>query len=566
MGAGAVALAVATPLAAEAADRARGASQNDRAAAVDELVSALRSAVGDAALVETDPNVLQTYGHDAWSYHSGPPPDAVVFPSSTEQVASAVKTCAARGVPIIPRGSGTSLEGHTTTPYRGVVIDLSHMTSLHVRPDDMDCTVGAGVVWQRLNESLSPHGLFFPMDPGPGASIGGMVGTGCSGTNAVRYGTMKAHVLSLTVVLPDGSVIKTGRRAKKTSAPFDLTSLFVGSEGTLGIVTEATLRLSPVPESTAVAVASFPSIRAASDAVARIVRAGVQVGAVELLDEPMIRAVNAQSGFDYAPAPHLFFKFTGTHGKVEDDAARVQSIVADKGGSRFVWAADPKERERLWEARKVALWSAAAMDTTRKIATTDVCVPVSRLPDLMAAAESFAASSPLRVYAVAHAGDGNAHHFIAFDPASPSEVAEAQRLNSRLVHAAIAMDGTCTGEHGVGVGKLAYLEEEVGEGAVGLMRTIKAALDPNGIMNPGKKVPQLGSKKTEKKTAGGGVAAAASGGAALRTVGAAAGGAEGGDDEDVAVDGRGEATGNLRLLGLHLGCDCEAGHKRVLDW
>lgn len=498
-----------------------------------DLVSALQFAVGQDNVI-VDAEERARYGRDDWSYHSGPPPDVVVTPRTTEAVAAAVKVCAARRVPIVPRGAGTSLEGHTTTPHRGVVIDLTHMDrTIAVRPDDLDCTVEAGVRWQELNAHLAQHGLFFPMDPGPGASIGGMCGTGCSGTNAVRYGTMKANVISLTVVLPDGSVMKTASRARKSSAGYDLTSLIIGSEGTLGIVTEATLKLQAVPAETAVAVCAFPSIRAASDAVRDTMRTGVGCGAIELLDAPMIHAVNVQSGFDYPARPHVFFKFAGSSGKVADDASTVEAIVSRHGGSAFQWTRDAAGKERLWEARKVALWSAGAMDHGRKIATTDVCVPISRMPDLMATFEETAASSPLKVYAVGHVGDGNAHHFIAFNPDDPEEVAEARRLNSTLVHTAIGMGGTCTGEHGTGVGKLPYLAEELGEGNLAVMRAVKAALDPLGIMNPGKKVPPLGPHGH-----------------------AGAGHQQAGTGHDKAA-GHGLLT--MELAGA---CDCVAGYKR----
>jgi D-lactate dehydrogenase (cytochrome) len=312
-------------------------------------------AVLPADAVMAAPDEVSDYGTDAYSWHGGPPPDVVLLPRSTAEVAAAVRVCAAHGAPMIPRGAGTSLEGHTTAPFRGVCFDLSRMDEVvAVRPGDLDATVQAGVVWGNLNEALAPHGLFFAMDPGPGATIGGMAGTGCSGTNAVRYGTMKANVLSLTVVLADGSVVKTASRARKSSAGYDLTSLFIGSEGTLGIVTEATVRLSNVPAQTAVAVAAFPTIRAASSAVTESMTAGVSLGAVELLDAKMVHAVNTQSGFDYPRVPHLLFKFTGSPAKVADDAAAVAAIAARHGGTAFQWTRDKAGQARLWEARKVA--------------------------------------------------------------------------------------------------------------------------------------------------------------------------------------------------------------------
>lgn len=455
----------------------------------DSLIQALQAVVGSDNII-TNADELAPYGRDSYSYHSGPPPHVVVFASSTEQVASIVKLAGSYKCPIIARGAGTSLEGHTTTPMGGIVLDMSRMDAvLTVREADMDCDVQAGVVWSHLNEALKPRGLWFPVDPGPGATIGGMCGTRCSGTNAVRHGTMRANVVALTVVLADGSIVRTGRRSRKSAAGYDLTGLIVGSEGTLGIVTEATLRLVPVPEMTAVAVAAFPTLTAASDAVAAVMRTGMQLGAVELLDAPMIAAINVQSGFAYAHVPHLFFKFAGSAAAVNADAARVQDISHAHGGSDFQWTADAAGQQRLWEARKVALWSAAAMDTSRAIATTDVCVPISRMPDLLHAMEVEAAVSGLKVYAVGHAGDGNVHHFIAFDTTSPEEVAAAKKLNAFLVHTALSMDGTCTGEHGVGVGKQTYLVEEFGQNAVDLMHALKQALDPHGILNPGKKLP-----------------------------------------------------------------------------
>jgi D-lactate dehydrogenase (cytochrome) len=455
-----------------------------------ELAFLLRSALGDAA-VETSPAELERYGRDEWSYHSGPPPDLVAFPQSAAHVSLVLREARRLGVPIVARAGGTSLEGHTTTPRRGCVLDVSRMDRVvRLRPDDLDVTVQPGVGWQELNKLLAPHGLFFPVDPGPGALVGGMVGTGCSGTNAVRHGAMKANVLSLECVLADGTLVRTASRARKSSAGFDLTSLVTGSEGTLAVVTEATLRLQPLPERVAVAVSSFPTLRDASAAAAAILRSGVQVAAVELLDARMVAAVNAQSGFAYPPErPLLLVKTAGSAAKVADDGARVEQVAARHGGSAFAYAADDAGRDRLWEARKVALWSAGAQHPGKKIATTDVCVPLGRLADLMDGFERETRAGALPVYAVAHAGDGNAHHFIVFDPARPEEVAEARRLNAALVRTAIAMDGTCTGEHGTGVGKLGYLAEELGEGNLSVMRRIKHALDPENVLNPGKKIP-----------------------------------------------------------------------------
>jgi D-lactate dehydrogenase (cytochrome) len=499
------------------------------------LVDGLRAIVG-AEHVLTDADETAAYGRDQYSPHGGPGPLVVALPASTHEVAAVVRLCAALGAPLVSRGAGTSLEGHTTTPRRGsCVLDLSRLDRvLAVRPADMDCTVQAGVTWGNLNEALAPLRLFLTADPGPGATVGGMMATGCSGTNALRYGTMRACVLSATVVLADGSVVSTGTRARKTSAGYDLTGLFCGQEGTLGVVTELHLRLQPLPEATGVAVCAFPDVAAACRAVNGVLRAGVQLGAAELLDARMVSAVNAAAGGGGggggggpggagAPpllqpdAPHVLFKLTGSRAKVRDDAAAVRRIAlggadgggggdagsggggGDDAGGRWRWSDDPEGQARLWHARKVALWSVQALEgaggggggRARQVATTDVCVPLSALPALMADMEAHVAAGCLRghVYAVAHAGDGNAHHFIAFDPADAAEAAEAARLGRALVTAALARGGTCTGEHGVGVGKRGYLPLEYGQPAVDVMHALKRALDPRGVLNPGKKLP-----------------------------------------------------------------------------
>lgn len=477
-------------------------SRAPSAPVVADLVAALRAGLNDTNgdKVRVDPEELAVYGRDAYSYHSGRAPDVVVLPASTAEVQLVVKECYKRKVPIVARGSGTSLEGHATTPHGGVCIDLSHMTRvLQVRPDDLDATVEPGVTWSDLNAAIAHTGLFFPVDPGPGASIGGMCATNASGTNATRYGPMKANVLSMTVVMADGTIIKTASRARKCSAGYDLTSLFIGSEGTLGINTEVTVRLVPTPPVTAVAVCSFPSVEAASRATADIVRAGVQVGAIELLDAPMIKVVNVESGFSYPPAPHLFIKLTGTAARVAADAEAVKERVGAHGCVDFQWTHDAAGQAKLWQARKVALWSAGAHDPSRKIATTDVAVPLSALPGLMARIDAEPKTIP--VYAVGHAGDGNVHHFLAFNPSDPAEVAEAKRINELLVRTAIELGGTCTGEHGTGVGKTRYLTSEYGSDAVLVMHAVKNALDPEGLLNPGKKLPRLAEVLLEKAAA-----------------------------------------------------------------
>jgi len=461
------------------------------------LIQSLCAKLGPDA-VETQLNERQNYGRDLYSFHSGTPPDLIVFPRTEKDIQFVINECRKFYVPIVARAGGTSLEGHCTTPNRECVIDVSKMDRiLSLNVEDMDVTVEPGVSWLELNKQLETHGLFFPMDPGPGAMIGGMVATNCSGTNATRYGAMKANVLSLRVVMADGSVVKTGNRARKSSAGYDLTSLFIGSEGTLGIVTSATLKLSPLPESTAVASSSFPTVKDASAAASEIMRSGAIVAALELLDGKMVDVVNSQSSLDHPPnSPLLLVKLSGTKIKIEDDARTVEKVISSHNGSKFKYAVDDHGKAKLWEARKVALWSAAAFHPSKKIATTDVCVPISKLPSLLEEFEAEASKSCLPVYAVAHAGDGNAHHFIVFDPLKKEEETEAKRLNSFLVAAAIKLEGTCTGEHGCGVGKLNYLEDELGSENLKVMRKLKETLDPLDILNRGKKVPRLDMKSS----------------------------------------------------------------------
>jgi D-lactate dehydrogenase (cytochrome) len=458
----------------------------------DYLITSLRNHLGSDA-VESELIERENYGRDLHSFHSGDPPDLIVFPKTEEDIQFIMNECRKYSVPIVARAGGTSLEGHTTTPNRECVIDVSKMDRiLSLNLEDMDVTVEPGVSWLELNKYLAPYNLFFPMDPGPGAMIGGMVATNCSGTNATRYGAMKNNVLSLRVVLADGSLFKTGNRARKTSAGYDLTSLIVGSEGTLGIVTSATLKLSPIPESTAVATSSFPSVKDASAAASEIMRSGTVVAALELLDGKMVDVVNEQSKLDHpANLPLLLVKLSGSKTKVNDDAQTVEKVALKHQGTAFKYAVDEQGKEKLWQARKVALWSAAGAHPLSKIATTDVCVPISKLPSLLADFEAEAKKSTLHVYAVAHAGDGNAHHFIVFNPELKEEEQEAKRLNSFLVKAAIKLDGTCTGEHGCGIGKLGYLEEELGNENLAVMRKIKGTLDPMDLLNRGKKVPKI---------------------------------------------------------------------------
>ncbi|KAL0488064.1 D-lactate dehydrogenase LDHD [Acrasis kona] len=370
-----------------------------------------------------------------------------------------------------------------------------------INKDDMDVTVQPGITYDELNEALKDTGLFFPMDPGPGACIGGMVGTSCSGTHAVRYGTMKENVLNLKVVLPDGTLVKTANRAKKSSAGYDLTHLFVGSEGTLGIVSEITLRLKIRPQKTAVSVTTFPSNHHAAQTVIETMKSGVQIGRAELLDEVMIKAVNQNSDLELKEAPTLFFEFSGTDKQVDEQIAIVKDIVNNNKGQGFKFAVDVDERERLWTARKIALWSAPILKPESDVWITDVCVPISKLADCIQETKDDLDKSFLLAPMVSHAGDGNFHLFILFNSKDKKESDEAKRINTRLVERAIKMEGTCTGEHGVGVGKRAYLEKELGPGAIKLMRTIKKAVDPHNLFNPGKIIPdeQGHNKEADKE-------------------------------------------------------------------
>jgi D-lactate dehydrogenase (cytochrome) len=447
------------------------------------VIGELRAHFGER--LSTSAAVREQHGKDE-SYHAPAPPDAVVFAQSTEDVAEIVKLCAAHKVPVIAFGTGTSLEGHVAALQGGVCIDLSPMNRvLRVSPEDLDCTVEAGVTRKQLNEYLRDTGLFFPIDPGADASLGGMTATRASGTNAVRYGTMRENVLSLTVVLADGRVIRTARRARKSAAGYDLTRLFVGSEGTLGVITEVTLRLYGIPEAIMSAVCPFPSVEAAVDAVVATIQAGVPIARIELLDAMLMDAVNKYAKLDYAVAPTLFFEFHGTPRGVEEQVAQVQEFAGEHGGTEFRWASLAEERSKLWQARHDAYYAALALRPGSKGWATDVCVPISRLAECIAETRRDLDRSTVIAAMVGHVGDGNFHLAFVLDPDKPGEQAEASAINDRLVQRAIAMDGTCTGEHGVGYGKMDFLIAEHGE-AISVMRTLKQALDPDNIMNPGK--------------------------------------------------------------------------------
>ncbi|MBX6367397.1 MAG: FAD-binding protein [Rhodospirillales bacterium] len=447
------------------------------------LIEKLRARFGER--LSTAAAMREQHGRDE-SYHQPFAPDAVVFVQSTEEVQEVVKLCAAEKVPIIPFGTGTSLEGHVAALQGGVCLDLSQMNRiLRVSPEDLDVTVEAGVTRKQLNEHLRDTGLFFPIDPGANASLGGMTATRASGTNAVRYGTMRENVLALTVVLADGRVIRTARRARKSAAGYDLTRIFVGSEGTLGVITEVTLRLYGIPEAISAAVCPFPTIEDAVNTVIETIQSGIPVARIELLDEVQMQAINRYSKFDYKVAPTLFFEFHGTPRGVEEQVGQVKAIAAEHGAHDFVWASTQEERARLWQARHDAYYAALALKPGSKGWATDVCVPISRLAECISETKKDLAESFVPAPLVGHVGDGNFHLSFLIDPTKPEEIAEAARLNERLVHRAIAMDGTCTGEHGVGWGKIDFLLAEHGE-AVSVMRQIKKALDPDNIMNPGK--------------------------------------------------------------------------------
>jgi len=449
----------------------------------DEFLDALRGILGDR--VSTADAVREQHGHDE-SYHDGQPPDAVVFPENADEVAAVVRLCADHHVPVIPFGTGTSLEGHVAALGGGVCIDVSRMNKIiRVNAEDMDVTVEPGVTRKQLNEYLRDTGLFFPVDPGADASIGGMTATRASGTNAVRYGTMRENVLSLGVVLADGRQIRTAGRARKSSAGYDLTRLYVGSEGTLGVITEITLRLFGIPEAISAAVASFPDLESAVNAVILTIQSGIPVARIELLDEVQMDAVNKYSKLDYPVQPTLFFEFHGSEAGVAEQAETVQAIATDFGAADFKWATRPEDRSALWQARHDAYYAALALRPGAKGMATDACVPISRLAECIMETRKDIDESGILAPIVGHVGDGNFHLCMIFDPDDADELARAKALNERMIMRALAMEGTCTGEHGVGLGKMDFLVAEHGE-ALSVMRAMKTALDPDNIMNPSK--------------------------------------------------------------------------------
>ena len=447
------------------------------------LLASLRQLLGDR--LSTSAAICAQHGKDE-SYHAPHAPDAVAFGRDTEEVSAIVSLCAEFRTPVIAFGAGTSLEGHVAALAGGICLDLSQMNRiLRVNTEDLDATVEAGVTRKQLNEHLRDTGLFFPIDPGADASLGGMAATRASGTNAVRYGTMRENVLSLTVVLADGRVIKTARRARKSAAGYDLTRLFVGSEGTLGIITDLSVRLYGIPEAISAAACGFPTIEDAVNTVILTIQSGVPVARIELLDEAQIAAINKYSKLDYRIAPTLFFEFHGTPAGVAEQAEAVEAIADEHGGADFRWATTPEDRSKLWQARHDAYYAALALRPGSKGWATDVCVPISRLAECISETKRDLAGSSIPSALVGHVGDGNFHIVFMIDPNRPEEIAEASRLNDSMVARALAMEGTSTGEHGVGYGKMEHLVSEIGEG-VSVMRAIKRALDPANILNPGK--------------------------------------------------------------------------------
>jgi D-lactate dehydrogenase (cytochrome) len=449
-----------------------------------DMLAALKSRFGDrcsAALA-----VREQHGRDESTYPVTPP-DAVVFCESTAEVAAVVALAATRAVPVIPFGVGSSLEGHLLAVHGGVSIDLSRMNRVvAVNAEDLTVTVQAGVTREQLNREVKDTGLFFPIDPGANATLGGMAATRASGTNAVRYGTMKENVLGLTVVTAAGEVIRTGTRARKSSAGYDLTRLFVGSEGTLGVMTEVTLKLYPLPEAVSAAICHFPSIDAAVRTTIQVIQLGVPIARCELLDAHAIRGVNKHSHLTLREFPMLLMEFHGSPAGVKEQAQTVQEIASEFGGEDFEWASTPEERTRLWTARHQAYFAALQMRPGCRSLSTDTCVPISKLAESINESVLEAEAAGLPYWVVGHVGDGNFHLSYLLDPNDPVEAATAERLSEQMVQRAIRLGGTCTGEHGIGLHKIGYLVEEAGPGAVEMMKTIKRALDPKNIMNPGK--------------------------------------------------------------------------------
>ena len=458
-------------------------SKQDRNAA-DTVIAALAARYGNR--ISTSASLRQQHANTA-TWIDNQPPDAVVFPQAADEVQDIVRLCAAHRVPVIAFGTGTSLEGQVNAPRGGICLDFRDMNRvLAVHAEDLDCVVEPGVTRKQLNEHLRDRGVFFPIDPGADASLGGMAATRCSGTNAVRYGTMKDNVLALKVVLANGELMTTARRAKKSSAGYDLTRLIVGSEGTLGIITELTLKLAGIPEAIASGVCPFPSVEAACKATILTIQSGIPVARIELLDALQVRACNLYSKLTLPEVPMLFLEFHGTEAGVAEQSERFGEIAAELGGGPFDWATRAEDRTKLWQARHDAYWAGRALRPGTQAVATDVCVPISRLADCVGETQRDIEASRLVAPILGHVGDGNFHLSLVVDLDDADEVKRAKGLLERLVERALKMDGTCTGEHGVGQGKMKYLLAEHGEPALAAMRAIKRALDPLDILNPGK--------------------------------------------------------------------------------
>ena len=449
-----------------------------------EMLAALRQRFG--ARCSTTLAQRELHGRDESPFDVAPP-DAVVFAESNEEVAFVLQLAQQHRVPVIPYGTGTSLEGHLLAVQGGISLDLSGMKAIfQLHPEDLTVTVQAGVTRQQLNQEIRHSGLFFPIDPGADASLGGMAATRASGTNAVRYGTMRENVLGLTVLSASGEQIRTGSRARKSSAGYDLTRLFVGSEGTLGVITELTLRLYPLPEAVSAAICFYPSIDAAVQTTIAIIQMGIPIARCELLDAHAVRAVNAHDHLGLRESPMLLMEFHGSAASVAEQAQSVQALAAEQGGEAFEWASTPEARTRLWTARHHAYLSALQTRPGCRCVTTDTCVPISRLAESINESVREVEATDLPYFIVGHVGDGNFHMGYLIDPQQPAERELAERLSAQMVARALRLGGTCTGEHGIGLHKQGFLLDEAGPGAVALMRSIKAALDPAQIMNPGK--------------------------------------------------------------------------------
>jgi D-lactate dehydrogenase (cytochrome) len=463
---------------------AEAAAKRTAPRAIEGAIGALLARFGNK--VATSQAVREQHGHTT-TWLANQPPDAVVFAASVEDVRDTVGICAEHRVPVIPFGTGTSLEGHVNAPFGGVCLDMREMNRiLAVHTEDLDCVIEPGVTRKALNEHLRDQGLFFPLDPGADASLGGMAATRASGTNAVRYGTMKDNVISLKVVMADGKIIKTAQRAKKSSAGYDLTRLFIGSEGTFGVIVELTLKLHGIPEAISSAVCPFPSVDAACQAAIATIQHGIPVARIELLDELQVKACNAYSKLSLSETPTLFLEFHGSHASVAEQAERFGEIASEFGGGPSQWTTKPEERTKLWQARHDAYHAVVQLRPGTRPLATDVCVPISRLAECVAGTQADIAEMKLVAPIVGHVGDGNFHVSLLIDVNDDEETRRAEKFLERLAERAVAMEGTCTGEHGVGQGKMKYLKSELGEPALATMRVLKKALDPQNIMNPGK--------------------------------------------------------------------------------